>query len=194
MDLVLLKPGDDKLADIVGDHGKGGSQVEGPIVGIEDTELKQCIELVSMHFGMKQQLTTDVSNTARTSGRPELHDITCIKYFDKTSTKLYKHCLAAIPLGASDIGDTDPANKTKIFVCRNSNWEGGSVIANIMTIHLGNALISAIESQSHPNDMATEQLTLNFTDISWTYTVQDHAAISKGQIAFGWNVASNRNL
>lgn len=184
MDLVLLKPGDDS---IVGEVGNGGSLIEGDIVGIDGATLDGCIELVSMHFGMKQQLTTDVSNSARTSGRPEVHDITCVKYFDKTSTKLYKHCLSAIPLGAAD-------KKSTIFVCRNSNWDGGSVIANIMTIELGNALVSTIQSQSHPNDMATEQFTLNFTDINWSYTVQNSQAQSKGKISFGWDVARNRSI
>lgn len=185
MDLVLLKPGDDSIVTAI---GGGGSQISGPIQGMADDTLDKCIELVSVHYGMKQQLTTDVSNTARTSGRPELHDVTCVKYFDKTSPTLYKHCLSAIPL---DDGKT----KTKIFICRNSNWKDKSIIANIMTIELEYALLSTIQSQSHPNDMATEQFTLNYTGINWTYTAQGSDAHSNlGNVAFGWSVRYNRNM
>ena len=71
MDLVLLKPGLDEL--------EGASLIDGTVVDTGE-DLTGCIELVSMHFGMKQQMTTDVSNAARTSGRPSLNDITATKY------------------------------------------------------------------------------------------------------------------
>ena len=89
MDLVLLKPGLDEL--------EGASLIDGTVIDTGE-DLTGCIELVSMHFGMKQQMTTDVSNAARTSGRPSLNDITATKYLDKTSPLLYKHCLSAAPL------------------------------------------------------------------------------------------------
>ena len=149
-------------------------------------KLDGCIELVSMHFGMKQQITTDVSNTARTSGRPNLHDITLVKYFDKTSPLLYKACLTAKPIGAGD-------NTSKIFILRNSNDESGkSSIANILTIELTNAIVSAIETQSHPNDMTTEQFTLNFTKVKWTYTSQSSDVVTGGNVEYGWSVEGNR--
>ena len=106
MDLVLLKPGLDEL--------EGASLIDGTVVDTGE-DLTGCIELVSMHFGMKQQMTTDVSNAARTSGRPTLNDITATKYLDKTSPLLYKHCLAAAPID-------DGANPTQIFLCRTRTW------------------------------------------------------------------------
>ena len=53
-----------------------------------------------------------------------------------------------------------------------------NVIASIMT-PLWNCMVSLIRSQSHPNDMATEQLTLNFTDI-WSVAHQDSQANTIG--------------
>ena len=186
MDLVLLKPGYDDI--ITGEINDGGSLIVGDLDGFTDSTLDNSMELVSMHFGMKQQTTTDVSNSARTSGRPALSDIVCVKYFDKTSPKLYKHCLSARPL---DDGSGEP---TRIFLCRNSNMEGDeNIIANIMTLELRNALISSIESQSHPNDMATEQFTINYTAIKWTYTVQTNQVTNGGNVEFAWNVAQNRS-
>jgi type VI secretion system secreted protein Hcp len=180
MDLVLLKPGLEDLA--------GASLINGDIVDPGD-DLTGCIELVSMHFGMKQQMTTDVSNSARTSGRPNLNDITAVKYLDKTSPLLYKHCLSAAPI---DDGTLD--NPTKIFLCRNANMDGDgkSIIGNIMTVKLWNCMISSVEAQSHPNDMATEQITLNFTDIEWTTSHQDLQAKITGKFVYSWSVSRNR--
>ena len=82
MDLVLLKPGNDDLFV----EGAGASQLDGSIVSDEgEEEIDGCIELVSCNFGMSQQMTTDVSNTSRTSGRPNLMDITVVKYLDRSS-------------------------------------------------------------------------------------------------------------
>jgi len=177
MDLVLLKPGLDDLA--------GASMIDGTIVDSGDA-IDGCIELVSMHFGMKQQMTTDVSNAARTSGRPVLHDITSVKYLDKTSPLLYKYCLSATPID-------DGSTPTQIFLCRNANMEGdNSIIGNIMTVKLWNCMISSVEAQSHPNDMATEQITLNFTDIEWQTSHQDSQAKITGSFVYSWSVARNR--
>ncbi|MBV1776679.1 type VI secretion system tube protein Hcp [Burkholderiaceae bacterium DAT-1] len=82
------------------------------------------IELVSLHQGMKQQMTTDVSNSARTSGRPVITEFTCTKYVDKMSVKLFDLCLRANPLG---VGAAAP---TMIYVLRNS----GDTTANILTM------------------------------------------------------------
>ena len=65
-------------------------------------------------------------------------------------------------------------------------------IANIMTIELRNAIVSSVECQSHPNDMATEQFTLNFTDIQWTYSAQDLDAKLLGNKVASWSIARNR--
>lgn len=178
MDLVLLKPGLEDLA--------GASLIDGELVDAGD-DLSGCIELVSMHFGMKQQMTTDVSNAARTSGRPNLNDITAVKYLDKTSPLLYKYCLSATPID-------DGSDPTQIFLCRNANMDGdgNSIIGNIMTVKLYNCMISSVEAQSHPNDMATEQITLNFTDIEWTTSHQDSQAQITGSFVYSWSVARNR--
>lgn len=178
MDLVLLKPGNADLA--------GASLIDGEITDLGE-DITGCIELVSSNFGMKQQMTTDVSNAARTSGRPILNDITAVKYLDKTSPLLYKHCLGAIPID-------DGSTPTQIFLCRNVNNDssGETAIGNIMTIKLWNCMISSIQAQSHPNDMATEQITLNFTEIEWVTSNQDNQASITGSFVYNWSVSRNR--
>ena len=128
MDLVLLKPG-----NVAVPEGQA-SMIEGSIVGV-DGDLSDCIELVSCNYGFSQQMTTDVSNQARTSGRPNVNDITVVKYLDVVSPILYRHALSATPLD-------DGEEPTEIYLCRNSNQDGDeNVIGAIMTISLSNCMI-----------------------------------------------------
>lgn len=178
MDLILLQPGN---SDII---GKKSSTY------IDDTwrdnilQFGLCMELVSIHHGMKQQITTDVSNKARTSGRPIITEFTCVKYVDQTSVKLYDYCLRAATLGS---GKDKP---TKIYIARNS----GDKTANIMTMALRDAIISEIQFQSHPDDMPTEQFKLSFTEILWTFTIQDVDMSTPGSVHSGWSVMHNRPI
>lgn len=187
MDLILLEPGD--TAAVFGseknDWGTGGSLIDN-VWRDSDAfkDLGQCMELVSMHQGMKQQMTTDVSNSARTSGRPVITEFTCVKYVDKTSVKLYDMCLRAQPLG---VGDKQP---TKLYIGRNS----GDKTANLMTIWLRDAMISEIQLQTHPDDMPTEQFKISFTEILWHFTVQLADTKILGKRTAGWSLARNRPI
>jgi len=61
-----------------------------------------------------------------------------------------------------------------------------------MTVKLWNCMVSSVEAQSHPNDMATEQITLNFTDIQWATANQDSQSRITGSYVYDWSVARNR--
>jgi type VI secretion system secreted protein Hcp len=165
MDLILLRPGD---PDLIADGGTSPAGLELDIPG-------PFIELVSVHHGMKQQITADVSNSARTSGRPIVTEFTCVKYVDATSVKLFDHCLRAKPLSQ------DKQNPTTIYIMRKS----GDKTTLTLTIALRDALISEIQFQSHPADMPTEQFKLNFTEILWTHDTQ---------APMGWSLARNRPI
>jgi len=183
MDLILLEPGDQSLFGSLGgpDWSQGQSLID---PGWRPANIGQCIELVSMHQGMKQQISTDVLANTRTSGRPVVTEFTCVKYVDKTSVKLYEHCLSAKPIG---IGAEQP---TKLYVARNS----GDKTANIITISLRDAIVSEIQLQSHPDDMPTEQFKLNFTEILWAYTIQNTDLAAAGTISAGWSLTRNRPI
>lgn len=187
MDLILLEPGDQSIM------GEGTAWTIDAGESMIDTtwrdnstmkDMKRCVEMVSIHQGLKQQMTTDVSNSARTSGRPIVSEFTCVKYADKISVMLYDRCLRAKPLDTKDTGPT------KLYVCRNS----GDQTSVIMTISLRFAMISEIQFQSHPNDMPTEQFKLNFAEILWEHTVQKVDSSIGGNISSGWSLARNRPL
>lgn len=56
----------------------------------------------------------------------------------------------------------------KLYIARHS----GDKTANIITIALRDALITEIQLQSQSDDMPTEQFKLSFTEILWTYSLQ----------------------
>ncbi|QNM95349.1 Hcp family type VI secretion system effector [Chitinimonas koreensis] len=203
MDLILLQPGDATLFTGPGGGGANGWATGGSLVNTTDWGSggdptvqnfdgtpaipfsgNAFIELVSIHQGIKQQMTTDVSNSARTSGRPIITEFTCVKYVDKLSVKFFDLCLRAKPLGA---GKTQP---TMIYIMRNS----GDKTANILTMALRDAMISEIQFQSNPDDMPTEQFKLNFTEILWKYTVQLADTKTAGVVPAGWSIARNRPI
>ena len=186
MDLILLEPGDGEC--VFGKAPDGESKSGGIDAIWRDAAalrgMGRCIELVSLHQGMKQQVTTDVSNSARTSGRPVITEFTCVKYVDATSVKLYDLCLRAKPLGSG------PDQPTRLYIARQT----GDKMANIITIALRDALISEIQLQTHPDDMPTEQFKLNFTEILWTYSVQQADGQPGDQQTTGWSLMRNRPI
>lgn len=189
MDLILLQPGNPAIFGGENSWTNGGSLIDNKDdlwKGFKppSKNIGQCFELVSIHQGMKQQVTTDVSNSARTSGRPIITEFTCVKYVDKTSVKLFEYCLRAEPLGK------DAGAPTIIYILRNS----GDRTANLMTMQLRDAIVSEIQFQSNPDDMPTEQFKLNFTEILWSYTIQKANTETAGSIHAGWSLAHNRTI
>jgi type VI secretion system secreted protein Hcp len=174
MDLIIMQPGDPAIL----------SSVSRPSLGVPakpDFMTGEGFELVSLHQGMKQPMSTDITNSARTSGRPVITEITCVKYVDQISVKLYDLCLRAKPLG------TGAAQPTLIYIARNS----GDSTTNIVKMALRDAMISEIQLQTQPNDMPTEQFKINFTEILWTYTTDSRAQNESQTVSAGWSLARN---
>jgi type VI secretion system secreted protein Hcp len=179
MELILMRPG---KPGIIGENSS--IDIDNDTLRDPALDFRKCLELVSIQQGIKQPITTDSSQMARTSGRPVISGFTCVKYVDQTSVKLYDYCLRAETLGS---GKDEP---TMLYIARNS----GDRIGIMMTFALRDAIISEIQLQSHPNDMPTEQFTLNFTEILWTYTIEGVDMSTRGSIQKGWSVIHNRPI
>lgn len=180
MNLILLEPGNPALLDALGD---AGDMDRGKWAGMLP-DCGPCIELISVHQGMKQQVTTDVSNSARPTGRPILTEFTLTRYTDSTSVHLYGLCLRAEPLGK---GASAP---TRLHIMR----AAGERPASLITFALRDAIISEIQLQTHPNDMPTEQFKLSFTEILWTYDTQQSQSKDAVAQTTGWSLLKNRPI
>ena len=135
------------------------------------------IEVLSYSHGVAMQVTGDVSNTERTSGKPRMQDFHLTKYVDKSTPLINQKCCEATNLG-----------EVKLTVARN---DGGTVIPFIVYT-LSDVIISSVSVGGGGGDKPVENLSLNFSAIKWDYTAQKEAGGAAGTVAGGWDVAANK--
>jgi type VI secretion system secreted protein Hcp len=137
------------------------------------------IEVMSYSHGVSMQVTGDVSNTERTSGKPRHQDFHVTKYMDKSSPLLnQKLCQAA------DLGDVT------ITVGRNDN---GTVIPLIIYT-LSKAVLSSVSVGGGGGDKPVESVSLNYASIKWDYTAQKEAGGKDGVVSGSWDVGANKTV
>jgi type VI secretion system secreted protein Hcp len=134
------------------------------------------IELLSFSHGIAQQITSDQSNTKRTSGKPHHQDFTVTKYVDLASTQLIDHCNQAKPLA-----------KVIVVVGQNDN---GKVI-QFFKYTFTNALISSVSVGGGGGGKPQETVTFNYTTMQWDYIQQKEEAGKEGQNSAKWDLSKN---
>ena len=140
-------------------------------------EFKEEIEILSYSHGVSMQVTGDVSNTERTSGKPNVQDFTLTKYADLATNPLNQSCCE---------GKIFPS--ALITISRN---DGGKSI-KLMTYTLENVVISSISIGGGGGDKPVETLSLNFAKIEWNYIAQLEAGGAAGNIPGTWDIALNK--
>ena len=159
MDVIILD---------LGAEPKGESQ----LTGFTDK-----IELLSFSHGVAMQITGDISNSERTSGKPNHQDLTVTKYLDAASPVLNQNCCE---------GKAFP--KVDIIIGRN---DSGAII-ELMRYTMKNALISSISVGGGGGDKPVETLTLNYNHITWKYTSQKPEVGTEGAVPGMWNLSTNK--
>jgi type VI secretion system secreted protein Hcp len=152
----------------LGDAPKGESNLDG---------FKEKIELLSFSHGVAMQITGDISNSERTSGKPNHQDFTVTKYLDAASPVLNQSCCE---------GKAYP--KVDIIIGRNDK---GAVV-ELMRYTMKNALISSVSIGGGGGDKPVETLTLNYNQISWNFTSQMAETGKKGNVPGMWNLSTNK--
>ncbi|MGO4378050.1 Hcp family type VI secretion system effector [Pseudoduganella sp. RAF19] len=134
------------------------------------------IECLSYSHAVAMQMTSDVSNKERTSGKPSVQDFTVSKYMDKASPVLNQACCEG-----RKIGDCI------VTIGRN---EAGLVMP-LMVYKLKDVLVSSISVASSGGDKPAETLTLNFTAVQWDYTAQKPDSSKEGTSGGKWDMKTN---
>jgi type VI secretion system secreted protein Hcp len=151
-----------------GDKYKGESKIDG---------YTGKIELLSFSHGTSMQITSDVSNQKRTSGKPNHQDFTVTKYVD----------LATCPIiSACNSGTAIP--DVKVYVLQNEEGK----MNPILTFEMKNVLISSDSIGGGGGAKPVETVTMNYSAISWTYKPQVPEGDVKGQDAASWDLAANK--
>lgn len=134
------------------------------------------MELLSFSHGVAMQITGDISNTERTSGKPNHQDMTVTKYLDAASPVLSQNCCQGTGFPQVDI-----------IIGRN---DSGKVI-ELMRYTMKNVLISSISVGGGGGDKPVETVTLNYNDIAWKFTSQKSSVGQNGVVNGTWNLATN---
>ena len=159
MDVIILDMG----ADV-----KGESNM---------TDYKDKMELLSFSHGVAMQITGDISNSERTSGKPNHQDMTVTKYLDAASPVLNQSCCEGKPFPQVDI-----------IIRRN---DSGKVI-ELVRYTMKNCLISSISVGGGGGDKPVETVTLNYNQLTWNYTAQKPEVGSEGNVNGKWNLSTNK--
>ena len=154
MDSIILDMG----PDVKGESTRGGYAGK--------------IDLLSFSHGVAMQITGDVSNSERTSGRPSHQDMTVTKYLDSASPVLNQSCCE---------GRTFP--QVDIIIGRDDR----GAVTELVRYTLKNVIVSSISIGGGGGDRPVETLTLNYNEIVWKYNPQKPEGGSEGR----WNLNAN---
>ena len=135
------------------------------------------IELLSFSHGVAMQITGDVSNTERTSGKPNHQDFTVTKYLDQASPKINESCCKG-----------DNFTSVEVTVGRNDK---GAVIP-LIKYTLKNVVISSVSIGGGGGDKPVETVTMNYNHITWDFHTQKAEGAEQGHVPAKWDLALNK--
>ncbi|OQS31853.1 Hcp family type VI secretion system effector [Chromobacterium haemolyticum] len=138
------------------------------------------IEVLSYSHNVAMQVTNDVSNTERTSGKPHIDEFSLTKFTDKSTPELNAYCCQ---------GKNIP--EVKITIGRNAADSSGKVLPYIVYT-LTNAILSNVSVSGGTGGKPVENLSLNFTKIKWELTTQKDTGAKDGNAAAVWDLAANK--
>lgn len=136
------------------------------------------IELLSFSHGVAMQITGDISNTERTSGKPNHQDFTVTKYLDQSSPKFNEACCKG-----------DNFSEVKVVVARNDK---GAVL-KLIEYTLKNVVVSSVSIGGGGGDKPVETLTMNYNHITWDFHHQKSEGSEGGHVDTKWDLAKNTN-
>lgn len=162
MDAIILDLGDDI---------KGDSQLEG---------YTDKIEIISYNHQVSMQVTNDVSNTERTSGKPHVSEFTLTKVIDTATPNLNQYCVSGKAIA-----------QAKITVGRNAD-EGSGQILPFIVYTLDNVVLSNVSVSGGQGGKPVENISLNFSKIKWELTTQKSDGTKEGSSAAVWDMKTNK--
>ena len=162
MDSIILDLGDDI---------KGECTIEG---------YTDKIEVMSYSHNVAMQVTNDVSNSERTSGKPHIGEFTLTKFVDVSTPTLNEYCCGGKALATATV-----------IVGRNAAESDGKIMPFI-TYTLNNVVLSNVSVSGGAGGKPVETLSLNFTKIKWELTAQKDDGTKEGTAASTWDMAANK--
>ncbi len=146
-----------------------------------DADHKEWIIIESMSSPMYRSVPAGAKDQQRTKGETTLGDIACSRQLDKSSTKLQEACANGTFF-----------KEVEIHFC--------STIKNkqepYLTYKLSDVIVSSysFHGNSSGSPLPSEQITLGYTKVEWTYIVLDPATgDKKGNVPAKYNPGEGRS-
>jgi len=150
-------------------------ELEGIKGEAQDGTHKEKIDVLAWSWGMSQSGTTHMGSGSG-SGKVSVQDLSLTKYIDKSSPALVQHC-----------SNGKHIKKGKLIVRK-----AGEKPLEYVVIELEDIIVTAVSSGgSGGEDRLTENVTLNFAQFDYKYTVQNTDGSKGAEIPFKWNIPKN---
>ncbi len=146
-----------------------------------DTDHKEWIIIESMSSPIYRSIPNGAKDQQRTKGETTLGDIVVSRQLDKSSTKLQEACANGTFYKEVEVHFcTTVKNKQEPYL----TYKLSDVVVSSYSFH-GN---------SSGNPLPSEQITLGYTKVEWTYIVVDPKTGDKtGQVPAKYNPAEGRS-
>lgn len=134
------------------------------------------IDVLAWSWGMSQSGSMHVGGGGG-SGKVNVQDISITKYVDKASTNLIRKCCDGAHL------------KEAILSVR----KAGKNPIDYVTITISPVLVTSVSTGgSGGEDRLTENITLNFSEVTFSYTPQKEDGSADAAIDLTWNIETNK--
>lgn len=141
----------------------------------QDSVYMDNIDVLAWSEGMSQSSTTH-TGAGGTIGKVSVQDISITKYLDSSSPYIRQH-----------VANGKHIPEATLIVRR-----AGDSPLEYFRIVMTDLIISSVSAGGDGGtDRLTENVTLNFAEIEWTYTKQKPDGSADASIVTGWNIATN---
>ncbi len=152
-------------------------KIEGVEGESKDATYKGAIQILAYSFGMSQSGSFH-SGSGGGSGKVNVQDISITKYVDKSSKRLMEVCAGG-----------DPFKEASIIVRK-----AGSKPLEYLKINLEPVIVTSISTGgSGGEEQLTENVSLNFAKISYSYFPQKPEGGADAAMEFSYDIAANES-
>lgn len=137
------------------------------------------LEVLSYSYGVSIPIVDGVSNSERTSGRPNFQDFTISRYSDSATPQLMQ----------ATAGGTVLKGAAVLTISRN---DANGTALPLLIFTLTDVVVSSVSLGGSGGDLPVETITLNYTKIKVDYSVQKTDGGKEGVTPFLFDIKTNK--
>ena len=140
-----------------------------------DSKFKEKIDILAWSWGLSNSGTAHVGGGAG-AGKVNVQDISVTKYVDSASPSLFLYCCNGKHLEEATLTVRKAGEQPLVY----------------LTFKMSEVMVTAVSTGgSGGEDRLTENVTLNFAKVEWSYTPQSEKGAAGDPMPGGWNIAEN---